>query len=238
MINRLPVLSIFAICLAQSLLIAAEWQPLFDGKTLEGWTKKGGAATYEVSEGAIVGRSAPNTPNTFLCTQQTFGDFVLTFEYQCDDQLNSGVQFRSQCYDVETTVERDGSKETFAAGRVHGYQSEIDPNQPDRLWSAGIYDEGRRGWLYPGPCGGDGTQFTEVGRKIYKPNEWNSVRIECQGDHIRTWLNGEPRADFRDDATLEGFIALQVHGVGDREDPLTVRWRNIMLQPLENAAPR
>ncbi|MBI4657234.1 MAG: DUF1080 domain-containing protein [Verrucomicrobia bacterium] len=61
---------------------------------------------------------------------------------------------------------------------------------------------------------------------------WNSFRIECRGDSIKTWLNGVPAADLKDGITHSGFIALQVHGVGKREEPLQVRWRNIRLKQL------
>ena len=41
---------------------------------------------------------------------------------------------------------RSLSDPDYKKGRVHGYQVEIDPS--DRAWSAGIYDEARKGWLY------------------------------------------------------------------------------------------
>ena len=230
---RCLLLGVMACCFSQVTVCGEEpVVSLFDGQTLEGWEKVGGDATFVVEDQAIVGTSAPNTPNTFLCTTREFDDFELTYEFQCDDELNSGVQIRSQRYDEPTVVENPDRKRTFSANRVHGYQVEIDPNKPDRLWMGGIYDEARRGWLFPGPRGGDGPSFTEQGQRVYKPGEWNQVRVVCQGDHIRTWLNGEPRADFRDDWTPAGFIALQVHGVGPREDPLQVRWRQLQLRPL------
>ena len=204
--------------------------PLFDGKTLDGWEKKGGKATFVVENGVIIGTSAPNTQNTFLCTKKEYGDFVLTYEFKCDPELNSGVQIRSHAYDRETSIEHNGKQRKIPAGRVHGYQVEIDPNKPDRMWSGGIYDEARRGWLYPGLKGGDEQEFTRTGKAGYKPGDWNKVRVECRGKRIRTWLNGYPRADFADDVDAEGFIGLQVHGVGNREDPLQVRWRNLMIQ--------
>ena len=206
---------------------------LFDGKTLDGWVQKGGKASYVAKDGAIVGHSVPKTPNSFLCTEKRYGDFVLEYEYKCDNALNSGVQIRSNVFDKVTVVDLDGKSRKIAAGRVHGYQVEIDPNKPDRMWSGGIYDEGRRGWLYPGLRGGDAKAFTEQGKQIYKPEQWNTVRVECRGDKIRTWLNGELRADFEDAATSEGFIALQVHGVGGKEKPLFVRWRNLKLTELK-----
>jgi hypothetical protein len=210
-----------------------DFRSLFDGETLAGWVKRGGDAPFTVVEGAIVGQTIPNTSNTFLCTEDMYGDFILELQFQCDDELNSGVQIRSNQFDEETTVTWDGQPHTIAAGVVHGYQVEIDPNDPPRSWIGGVYDEGRRGiFLYPGPGGGDGTAFTEQGQRLLKRNDWNDFRIECRGDQIRTWLNGEPRADFHDDMTAQGFIGLQVHGVGDRTDPLRVRWRNIRIQEL------
>ena len=216
---------------------ATEPTALFDGTSLDGWMVRGGKATYEVVDGTIVGTSAPNTPNTFLCTERDYADFELTYEFKCDPELNSGVQIRSQCFDEPRHVERDGKKFRFDAGRVHGYQVEIDPNTPKRLWVGGIYDEARRGWLFPGKRGGDAEAFTQQGQRLFRPGEWNAVKVVCRGDHIQTWLNGEPRADFHDDFSAEGFIGLQVHGVGGRQEPLQVRWRNIHLRELNVGEP-
>lgn len=210
--------------------------PLFDGESLAGWTQAGGVAKYWVEDGVIVGESVPKTPNSFLCTQKLYGDFVLEYEYKCDPTLNSGVQFRSNVYAIETFGSANGKKKNrkIAAGRVHGYQVEIDPNKPDRMWSAGIYDEGRRGWLYPGLGGGDETEFTKQGKAAFKPGEWNHVKVRCQGTHIQTWLNGIPRADFHDSETPKGLIALQVHGVGKHPEAVgkQIRWRNLRIQEL------
>jgi hypothetical protein len=59
------------------------------------------------------------------------------------------------------------------------------------------------------------------------------VQIEVRGDRIRTWLNGELRADFHDSMADEAFIALQVHDVGGEKEPMSVRWRNIQIKALE-----
>ncbi|MDP7010209.1 MAG: DUF1080 domain-containing protein [Verrucomicrobiota bacterium] len=210
--------------------------PIFNGKNLSGWTQKGGKAKYTIEDGNIVGTAAPNTPNSFLCTQKIYADFILEYEYKCDNRLNSGVQIRSNAYDKEVTKKlANGKIKKFPAGRVHGYQVEIDPNKPSRMWSAGIYDEGRRGWLYPGLGGGDGPAFTKAGQKIYKPDKWNKVRVECRGDSIKTWLNGVARADVKDGLTSKGFIGLQVHGIGGKKDLVgaQVQWRNLRLKELK-----
>ncbi len=219
-----------AACAAEDVFV-----PLFDGQTLSGWHKRGGLATFAAQAGTIIGTSAANSPNTFLCTTETFNNFVLVYEFKCDAALNSGVQFRSQCFEQETTDPRGSEPLVIPAGRVHGYQVEIDPDKPDRMWCGGIYDEARRGWLYPGIRGGNADEFTQQGQAVYRRDDWNSVKVVCQGDHIRTWLNGQPRADFRDDWNMRGFIALQVHGVGERSDPLRIRFRNIRLMKLDDA---
>ncbi|HEY2837748.1 MAG TPA: DUF1080 domain-containing protein, partial [Pirellulales bacterium] len=200
------------------------WRPLFDGKTLEGWKQRGGAAKYTVEEGQIVGTSVPKTTNSFLCTDRDYGDFILELEFKVDPKLNSGIQIRSECFDEPRQAVINGKTYKFPAGRVHGYQVEIDPS--DRAYSGGIYDEGRRTWLQD-------LKDNEPARKAFRQNEWNKVRVECRGDSIKTWLNGLPAANLKDDVTPKGLIALQVHGVGDKTDPLQVRWRNIRIQELD-----
>lgn len=209
--------------------------PLFDGKSLTGWVQRGGEAKYFVEDGAVVGESVPLTPNSFLCTEKEYANFILELEFKVDPRLNSGVQVRSQVFDESTTTVGEGGKSRrIPPGRVHGYQFEIDNDpQRNRLWSGGIYDEGRRGWLFPGLRGGDGSAFTEQGRKITKLDGWNTLRVEAVGDSIKTYLNGELRADFKDDLTPKGLIALQVHGVGDKTEKLQVRWRNIRLSEVK-----
>ena len=120
------------------------------------------------------------------------------------------------------------------ANRFHGYQSEIDndPNK-NRMWTAGIYDEGRRGWLYPGSLGGNAKSFTEAGQKLTVVTDWNKVRVVAVGNHISTFLNGEPRAAFTDDLTKSGLIGLQVHGINkDELVGAEVRWRNIRIMEV------
>jgi len=212
------------------------WVNLFDGKSLAGWTQKGGKAKYTVEAKTITGRAVAGTPNSFLCTQKHYGDFVLEFEFKAEHPLNSGVQVRSNAFAEAREVDLgDGRKRKVPAGRVHGYQVEMDPNQPQRMWTAGVYDEARRGWLFPGPRGGDKAKFTKQGQKLYKAKDWNKIRVEARGNRIRTWLNDEPRADFRDGLTTKGFIGLQVHGIGGRKALVgaTIRWRNIRLKELK-----
>jgi hypothetical protein len=207
------------------ILAAAETPvPIFNARDLTGWVQRGGKASYRVEGGEIIGTSVPNTSNSFLCTQRDFTNFVLELEFKVATNLNSGIQIRSQCFDQPRELKIGDRTIQIPAGRVHGYQIEIDPS--DRAWTAGIYDEGRRGWL-------SDLKENEAARKAFRQGEWNRLRIEARGSSIKTWLNGIPAASLTDDMTPSGFIALQVHGVGDRTEPLQVRWRNLRLLELE-----
>lgn len=181
-------------------------------ETLEGWERRGGAADFTVEDGCIVGRPRPHERNSFLCTTKSFGDFTLDFEFMIDDGFNSGVQIRSR-------VDGEGAKE-----RVVGYQVEIDPSS--RAWSAGIYEEGLRGWLAPL------TSMPEA-QTAFRHGAWNHVKVEAVGPRIRTWINGISAADLTDQASSTGIIALQVHGVGNATQPVSVRWRELQLVPRE-----
>jgi len=186
------------------------WEYLFNGKDLSGWKQLNGKAKYAAVNGEIIGTTVSNEPNSFLATEKNYKDFVLELELLVDTSMNSGIQIRSL------------SSPDYQNGRVHGYQVEIDPAR--RSWSGGIYDEARRGWLYP-------LELNEDGKKSFKNNTWNKYRIECIGNTIRTWVNGIPTAHLIDDLTKEGFIALQVHSIGKDKVPGTqVRWRNIRIK--------
>ncbi|HTM98179.1 MAG TPA: DUF1080 domain-containing protein [Pedobacter sp.] len=187
-----------------------KWQSLFNGKDLTGWKQLNGQAKYEVVNGEIVGTTVSNTPNSFLTTEKQYGDFILELELLVDNSMNSGIQFRSE------------SKADYNNGRVHGYQMEVDPS--DRAYSGGIYDESRRGWLYP-------MDVNPKGKTAFKKGEWNKYRIECIGNSIRTWVNGIATASLIDDLTASGFIGLQVHSIGKNDQPgKQIKWKNIKIQ--------
>jgi hypothetical protein len=186
------------------------WTSLFNGKDLTGWRPLNGKAHYFVDHGELVGETVPNQPNSFLATTQDFGDFILEFEFFLKDSMNSGVQFRSL------------STADYQNGRVHGYQYEIDPSP--RAWSGGIYDEARRLWLYP-------MELNPASKGAFKMNAWNTCRIECIGNTMRTWLNKLPMAHLVDTLRTPGFIALQVHAIGKAsEQGRQIRFRNIRIK--------
>lgn len=192
------------------------WRDLFNGKDLKGWKQINGSAKYTVENGILVGTTVKDSPNSFLATEETFGDFIVEAEFKLDDETNSGVQFRSE------------SKADIMNGRVFGYQLDIDPTP--RKWCGGIYDEARRQWLYP-------LDYNPPAKNAFKNNEWNKLRIEAIGNSLRTWVNNIPCANVADNMTPQGFIALQVHAIREpKEEGKHVWFKNIRIK-TENLQP-
>ncbi|HLY72423.1 MAG TPA: DUF1080 domain-containing protein [Puia sp.] len=175
------------------------WVNLFDGKTLNGWKKLAGTADFKVEKGNIVGTTAVNSGNTFLVTEKEYGDFILEMDVKiADTTSNSGVQLRSH-YDESG---HNGK------GLVYGYQFEIDPSS--RRWSGGVYDEGRRDWLYP-------ASLNAKSQSAFKAGKYNHLKVECVGNEIKTWINNTAVAYVVDTVDARGFIGLQLHAVSKPE---------------------
>lgn len=193
--------------------LIGNWESLPSSDSLQGWKIRGGFATYEVEKGVIIGTTVEGSPNTFL-TKGPFGDFVLEFDVLCDKQLNSGVQIRSHVYG-------DGKRK----GVVYGYQCEIDPAHP--ALCGNFWDEARNEKWW------DDFASKPDAQKAYKVDQWNHYRIAAQGDHIRSWVNGVPCADFHDKSDSIGFIGLQVHAIKKGTGPYQVRWKNLRIHELK-----
>jgi len=217
---RLVAFALAALLAAPAVAEDAGWRDLFDGATLDGWTKRNGRAVYRVEDGAIVGTSARMAYNSFLCTDEHFGDFELEFDTKIiDDELNSGVQIRSRT--------RRGSWLGFFLGVVNGPQVEVEAGGTGGTLSGYLYGEASGGWMTP--------PERRVSHDHFQRGEWNHYRVVAEGPRIRVWINGTLIEDITDEAKYEshptGFIGLQVHAVG-WAGPYEVAWRNIRIREL------
>ena len=174
---------------------------LFNGKDLSNWTIHGTEKWY-VQDGEMICESGPDKQYGYLSTNGKYKNFNLTLEFKQEANGNSGVFFRSSIEGV----------------KISGWQVEV---APPKSHSGGIYESYGRGWLIqPKP---EDEQWLKMG-------EWNTMRIQVQGDDVTTWLNGHEMIHLKDEkiGKGEGFIALQIHDGGG----IKVRWRNIVLDPL------
>lgn len=209
---------------------AEDWTQLFNGTDLTGWRIIGSEdADFDIVDGVLVGTTIKGIPNSFLVTGHSYSDFILELDFKIDKGINSGVQIRSDVYEEETTTpylngSLEESERTWPAGRLYGYQVEIDPSE--RAWSGGFYEEGGRGWLQP-------LNENEAAREAYKPEEWNHLKIKAQDNHFETWINGVKAADYTDDKLDSGFIGLQLHSAWkDEQVGKKVWFRDLKIQEL------
>lgn len=182
---------------------AAEVKSLFNGKDLEGWELFGCMNMYVNAEGNLVTENGKEQEYGYLGTREYYKDFDLSVQFKQVSNGNSGLFFHSFVTDYNI---------------VNGWQCEVAPQGCD---TAGIYESYGRGWL---------VQIPDEKETILKPGEWNDLRLRVEGDHVQTWLNGEPMIDINDEcfAKSTGRIMLQVHDGCD----IVVLWRNFMLQEL------
>lgn len=202
------------------------FQPIFDGKSLNGW--EGDPTFWRVEDGAIVGQTAADKQpkqNTFLIWRGgTPGDFDLKLEYRLTG-FNSGIQFRSaELPDLKYALK--------------GYQADMDGAQQ---YTGQIYEERGRGFLAlrgqqtyigegrkPGLMGtlGDNTEM----KSLIKGDDWNQLEIVARGNTIIQILNGRVMSMVVDDDTanrkMEGLLGIQCH-VGP---PMKIEVRNVRIK--------
>lgn len=196
-----------------------EFKPLFNGKDLSGWRNP-----YDHGTAEVVGEEIHLKANKkfFLVTEKEYSDFELTVDIKLPEgTANSGVMFR--CH-VEPN-------------KVYGYQAECDGS--DRRWSGGLYDEGRRKWIWPSRKdskeefrGHEKASLAHFAkpeiRDALKRNDWNRYEIRCQGEQITIKLNGVEVTNFKDKMDAKGFIGIQHHG----EKGQVYKFRNIAIKEL------
>ena len=224
-----------SLCLSWVLFASqAAAQPIFDGRTLAGWTNN--TAGWRVEDGAITGEIAAGATlakNEFLYWQGEVADFELTAEFRLSGPpgANSGIQFRS---------------ERLADGAAKGYQADIDlgdrylGNIHEEKGRSILAERGARISIAP-----DGRRWTEKFgepddyQNLFRPAPaWNTYRIVARASHAELWLNGV-RVSVLDDhdakaARYAGFLALQLHsGPG----PMKIQFRNLQLTQLGRTAP-
>lgn len=200
------------------------FKPLFDGKSIDGWTKHGEGGIFSAENGELVARFNPEKPGgSFLAPPGEYENFILRFEFKFDAFGNSGVQFRSQ-----VLTNRLG-KTTMG-----GYQFEMTPDGQN---IARIFDQGRSSFKYKNTkafiwfdCNTPMSRITDARQSFFETgsNAWQKAEVRCEGPRIRTWLNGLPVVDILDGMELKGLFGFQFHAGKEGG----VRWRNVRIKEL------
>ena len=176
---------VIALVSATSARAAEKWQPLWDGKTFDGWHVIG-KGEWKISDGAIHGtHSKAEKEFGHLVTDNEFRDFTVRLKYKAV-KGNSGLYFR---------IEEKG----FSG--VSGFQAEIDPDKD----AGGLYETNGRAWVsQPKP---------EDVKRWYKPGQWNEMTVSAHAGDLVVYVNGIKSAEVKNDpGRREGKFALQLHG--------------------------
>ncbi|MEM0969687.1 MAG: family 16 glycoside hydrolase, partial [Verrucomicrobiota bacterium] len=208
------------VTLFSQLSVAEDWVELFDGTSLEGWTERNKSGSFRVEDGAIIGTAKEGLGTTFLCTNESYGDFELEFHCKLmDPELNSGVQIRSRNREPK-------GKQTV--GPVEGPQIEIAAKNPEKgSFSGNIFGQGWGAWLTP--------KESRKNHAFFVGGAWNAFRVLAQGDQVTVWINGNEVIKTsipseRHETHPSGFIGLQIHGIKEGTGPYEVAWKDIRVR--------
>jgi hypothetical protein len=214
-----------------------DMKPLFNGKDLTGWKKYEGDNKRNKTEFSVTKEGwlhLKNGPGD-LQSEKQFDDFVLQVECRTNGKnLNSGVFFRCIPGDYQNGYEAQ-IHNGFAAAPKEYTVEEYDPKTHElkdkkKVKSAAL-DYGT-GAIY---------RRVPARSQAGRDNEWFTMTVVAQGQHIATWVNGIKQVDWTDNRPLndnprngcrleKGPVSLQGH------DPTTdIDIRSIRVAELKAA---
>ncbi len=187
---------------------------LYNKKDLSGWKNKGGKHKFEAKGDVLVGTCVPGLNSGYLSTEKNdYKNFIFSCEIKWLVDGNTGVMFRAK------TKPGKKGKET-----VFGPQAEMEGFEKKRGWSGGIYGQDCGGYFYP-----LWLDAHKEARASLKKDDWNRITIKAVNDHVLTWVNGIPAANWSgNDTFLEGFFSLQIH----KGEAGTIHFKNIKVKEL------
>lgn len=210
---RAAACSLFCLNLFASAFAADEgFTPLFDGKTLNGWSARSDKQARAEEWTAVDGVLKATAGNSWLATDKEYGDYILKLEWRVPENGNSGVFIR--------VPELKPGEHPWVKGIEIQVLDDKGPQYAGKL----------KPWQYSGSLYGavpaDQSAFAGAGK-------WNAYEITCRGDQITVVLNGKQVAEG-DMSKIEelksrprkGIIGLQNHGTD-------VEFRNIQIKELK-----
>jgi hypothetical protein len=214
------LLKVFSFVLVSHLSSEAQpaeaWEKIFNGGNLEGWHVIDKPARVIVKDSSMVLQMTAHTQrHAFVRSDKKYKDFIFEADFKRDRTLDSGILFRGV------------SAPDTAFSALFGYMVKIDPSLT-RLWTGGVFvDFGNGfGWLHSLE-GDDRARYAEK-----REGEWNHIRIEALGDHIKVWINGIPTVNMTDDKYREpGYIAFKIHFLTDEleKEKLSIAFKNMRI---------
>ena len=218
--KRLSVVLLGALCLCEvNLASGADGMVLFNGKNFDGWRAVIGAADsklediWSVADGGILVCRGRNKPRGYIRHQRDdFENYTLTLQWRFPQGTpggNSGVL-------VHTST--PGALGVWPKS----LEAQLNHQNAGDIWVIGT------------TCEIENADKRVMGRRHYnltddseRPiGEWNDYKIECKGDEISIWVNGDLVNHVTKCSETKGAICLQAEGAD-------IEFRNIVLTPLK-----
>ncbi len=211
-----PFIAVLLAGIVSSSLAGAEWKPLFDGKSFEGWTfdtfdKAAPETIWSIKDG-VIHVAGKNKPNGVLRTTESYSDYELEFEWRWPDSGgNSGCLIH--CSDprlmnvwpksIEVQLMKDNAGDFWIIGET------IEVN-PEQIAKSKKGKPSRRRLNLT-----DGSE---------KPmGEWNQMRVLAKGNSVEVYVNGTLVQKGWNASVSEGAICLQA-------ERANVQFRNIRIK--------
>lgn len=208
------LLSLVAVLLCTSQVVAEEWHSLFDGRTLMGWQSNPENPTaFSIEDGAIkVNGERSHLFYVGTVNDAKFRDFEFKAKVKTMPKANAGIYFH-------TKYQESGWPD-------HGYESQVNTTQKDVRKTGSLY----------GVVDVDADKLKETGAK---DGEWFDYYIKVYGKHVTISINGKKLVDYTQPEKPEhiksmpgrllgeGTFAIQAHDPGS-----LAYFKDIMVRPL------
>ena len=196
---------------------AAEWIPLFDGKTFEGWKPSENKDSWQIIDGALAAKGKRS--HLFYVgevSNHRFKNFEFSVDVKAEGNANAGVYFHTEYQ--ENGWPDKGNEFQVINTDFTAYETKND-----------YVERKKTGSLYG---------VRNLGRSPVKNDEWFNYRITVRGKTIRGYVNGRLVVDYTEPdqpfttkpgyrVVSEGTFAFQCH------DPHSVVFfKNIKVRPL------
>lgn len=182
------------------------WRLLFDGQTMRGWRdparESAPADAWLIEDGCLKTRLHPRIAED-LVTEESFGDFEMTFDWRVSPGGNTGVKYR-----IQSLIFVDNTKVQQGPGGFEGMIAreaanplsdrarlarEATAQQYSVAFEMQLLDDGRHPDARSGPRYRTGALYGMIAPAASPANPagaWNTGRIIVRGDRIEHWLNG------------------------------------------------
>jgi hypothetical protein len=188
---------------AQNVDDSGLFAPLFDGKTLSGWTVKDGPETaFYVNENAIVAHESAGFP-AWLSSEGQYENFDFRGEFFVRGWMNSGIYLHAP----------EHGRNTWCGMKINIFHQVDDVPKPESMGS-----------IFP--------LVPPSKVNVKNKGEWNTFRILMDWPRLQVWTNGEQIQNIDLESIPELRHRLRRGYLGFESLSYPIRFRNLTIRQL------